>query len=52
MRLLRAAIQPGALRGSPTFPHLDSHLFAQQVLALLAQLPRPTATPPLVHSPR
>ena len=31
--------QLGALRGSTEFPHLDSHIFAQQVQALLAQLP-------------
>jgi hypothetical protein len=36
--------QLGALRGSTEFPHLDSRVFAQQVQALLAQLPRPTAT--------
>jgi hypothetical protein len=44
--------QLGALRGSTKFPHLDSHLFAQQVRALLAQLPPPTATPTLPHSPQ
>jgi len=31
--------QLGALRGSTEFPHLDSQVFAQQVQALLAQLP-------------
>lgn len=31
--------QLGALRGSTEFPHLDSRVFAQQVRALLAQLP-------------
>ena len=41
--------QLSALRGSLEFPHLDSHVFAQQVQTLLAQLP-PTATPPLAHS--
>ena len=41
--------QLGALRGSPEFPHLDSHVFARQVQTLLAQLP-PTATPALAHS--
>jgi hypothetical protein len=35
--------QLGALRGSTEFPHLDSRVFAQQVQALLAQLP-PSAT--------
>jgi hypothetical protein len=43
--------QLGALRGSSEFPHLDSHVFAQQVQALLAQLP-PTATPAPAHSPQ
>lgn len=42
--------QLGALRGSTEFPHLDSHVFAQQVRALLAQLPPPTATPAPAHS--
>jgi hypothetical protein len=42
----------GALRGSTKFPHLDSHLCAQQVRALLAQLPPPTLTPTLAHSPQ
>jgi hypothetical protein len=42
--------QLGALRGSTEFPHLDSHVFAQQVRALLAQLPPPTATPAPTHS--
>jgi hypothetical protein len=36
--------QLGALRGSTEFPRLDSHVFAQHVQALLAQLPR-TAPP-------
>lgn len=31
--------QLGALRGSTEFPHLESHVFAQQVQSLLAQLP-------------
>jgi hypothetical protein len=31
--------QLSALRGSTEFPHLDSHVFAQQVQTLLAQLP-------------
>jgi hypothetical protein len=44
--------QLGALRGSTEFPHLDSHVFAQQVQTLLAQLPPPTATPTLAHSPQ
>jgi hypothetical protein len=44
--------QLGALRGSKEFPHLDSHVFAQQVQALLAQLPPPTATPAPAHSPK
>jgi hypothetical protein len=42
--------QLGALRGSTEFPHLDSHVFAQQVQALLAQLPPATATPTPSHS--
>jgi hypothetical protein len=42
--------QLGALRNSAEFPHLDGHVFAQQVQALLAQLPRPTATPASAHS--
>jgi hypothetical protein len=36
--------QLGALRGSTEFPRLDSHVFAQQVQALLAQLPTSTGT--------
>ena len=44
--------QLGALRGSSEFSHLDSHVFAQQVQALLAQLPPPTATPAPAHSPQ
>jgi hypothetical protein len=44
--------QLGVLRGSTEFPHLDSHAFAQQVRALLAQLPPPTATPAAAHSPQ
>jgi hypothetical protein len=40
--------QLGALRGSAEFPQLDSHAFAHQVQALLAQLP-PTATPTLAE---
>jgi hypothetical protein len=43
--------QLGALRGSTEFPHLDSHVFAQQVQALLAQLPPPTTTPAPAGSP-
>lgn len=42
--------QLGALRGSTEFPHLNSQVFAQQVQALLAQLPPPTATPAPTHS--
>lgn len=42
--------QLGALRDSAEFPHLDGHVFAQQVQALLAQLPPPTATPASAHS--
>jgi hypothetical protein len=34
--------QLGALRGSTEFPRLDSHVFAQQVQTLLAQLPAST----------
>lgn len=44
--------QLSALRGSTEFPHLDSHVFAQQVQAVLAQLPAPTATPAPAHSPQ
>jgi hypothetical protein len=44
--------QLGELRGSTEFPHLDSHAFAQQVHALLAQLPPPTAMPAPAHSPQ
>jgi hypothetical protein len=44
--------QLGELRGSTQFPHLDSRVFAQQVHALLAQLPPPTATPAPAHSPQ
>jgi hypothetical protein len=44
--------QLGALRGSTEFPHLDSHVFAQQVQALLAQLPPPTPTSAPAHSPQ
>jgi hypothetical protein len=44
--------QLGELRGSAEFPHLDSHIFAQQVHALLAQLPPPTATPAPERSPQ
>jgi hypothetical protein len=36
--------QLSALRGSTEFPHLDSHVFAQQVHTLLAKLP-PSAGP-------
>jgi hypothetical protein len=43
--------QLGALRGSPEFPHFDSHAFAQQVRTLLAQLPS-SATPALASSPQ
>jgi hypothetical protein len=42
--------QLGALRGSTEFPPLDSRVFAQQVQALLAQLPPPAATPAPAHS--
>jgi hypothetical protein len=41
--------QLGALRGSTEFPHLDSRVFAQQVQALLAQLPPPAAAPAPAH---
>ena len=44
--------QLGALRGSTEFRRLDSHVFAQQVNALLAQLPPPTATSAPAHSPQ
>jgi hypothetical protein len=43
--------QLGALRGSTEFPHLDSRVFAQQVQALLTQLPPPIATPASAGSP-
>jgi hypothetical protein len=39
--------QLSALHGSTQFPHLDSHVFAQQVQRLLAQLPPSTDTAPL-----
>ncbi|HEY4772944.1 MAG TPA: hypothetical protein VIH50_07920 [Steroidobacteraceae bacterium] len=42
--------QLSALRGSTEFPRLDSHVFAQHVQALLAQLPPPSAPPSLPHS--
>jgi len=41
--------QLGALRGSTEFPHLDSQVFAQQVQALLAQLP-PSPRPAAIAS--
>jgi hypothetical protein len=41
--------QLGALRGSMEFPHLDSHVFAQQVQTLLAQLPTSTSTAAVAH---
>jgi hypothetical protein len=41
--------QLGALRGSTEFPHLDSHVFAQQVQTLLAQLPPSAGTAPLAN---
>jgi hypothetical protein len=41
--------QLGALRGSAEFPHLDSHVFAQQVQTLLAQLSTSTGTAGLAH---
>jgi hypothetical protein len=41
--------QLGALRGSTEFPHLDSHVFAQQVQSLLAQLPTSTGPAPLAQ---
>jgi hypothetical protein len=41
--------QLGALRGSTEFPHLDSHVFTQQVQTLLAQLPTSTGTAALAH---
>lgn len=37
-----------ALRGSTAFPHLESHVFAQQVQTLLAQLPPSAATEAVV----
>lgn len=36
--------QLGELRGSTEFPHLDSHVFAQRVQMLLAQLPTSAGT--------
>jgi hypothetical protein len=37
--------QLSALRGSKEFPHLDSRVFAQEALSLLAHLPADTASP-------
>ncbi|MFZ0007634.1 MAG: hypothetical protein WAK94_05295 [Steroidobacteraceae bacterium] len=39
--------QLSELRGSTEFPHLDSHVFAQQVQTLLAQLPAREGAAPL-----
>jgi hypothetical protein len=41
--------QLGALRGSTQFPHLDTHMFAEKVRTLLAQLPPPAGGPPLAN---
>jgi hypothetical protein len=41
--------QLGALRGSAQFPHLDSHVFAEKVRTLLAQLPSPASGPTLAE---
>jgi len=41
--------QLGALRGSTEFPRLDSHVFAQQVQTLLAELPTSMGTAALAH---
>jgi hypothetical protein len=46
------ALGLGALRGSTEFPRLDSHVFAQQVQTLLAQLPTSTGTAALAHQAR
>jgi hypothetical protein len=43
--------QLGALRDNTEFPYLDTRVFAQQVQALLAQLP-PSAPPALTRSPQ
>ncbi|MGH3428644.1 MAG: hypothetical protein ACRD3Q_06270 [Terriglobales bacterium] len=43
--------QLGALRGSARFPRLDSHVFAERVQALLAQLPASTSNPATTPSP-
>jgi hypothetical protein len=42
--------QLGALRGSPDFPHLDSRVFAQKALSLLARLPAQVAPAPATAS--
>lgn len=44
--------QLGALRGSTEFPHLDSHVFAQQVRTLLAQLPPAANSTTVAHEAR
>lgn len=44
--------QLGALRGSTEFPRLDSHVFAQQVQTLLAQMPTSAGTAALAHQAR
>jgi hypothetical protein len=41
--------QLSALHGSTRFPHLDSHVFAQEVRALLAQMPAPVESPALAN---
>jgi hypothetical protein len=42
--------QLGALRGSAEFPHLDSRVFAQKALSLLAHLPAREAASPATAS--
>jgi hypothetical protein len=44
--------QLSALRDSGKFPHLNSRDFAQQVQALLAQLPPPPAAPATARAPQ
>jgi hypothetical protein len=41
--------QLSALHGSTEFPHLDSHVFAQEVRSLLAQIPAPVGPPALAN---
>jgi hypothetical protein len=41
--------QLSALHGSTEFPHLDSHVFAQETRNLLAQLPAPVGPPAIAN---